>query len=159
MKKAVEKKIKAAADIVVVEKSEPKPIKRSAGKKLALDNAANARSTAKIFGAKALIGTAKQKSWGESLRKSFIENVEREDVLNAVLQNSIAQSSNFWIELRDCEHEDIAKVLLFELHHKQFAIQAQEVRFTKKLIDDYGRENRFVADKIEQVSRKYGVEL
>lgn len=66
------------------------------------------RKVAKFIGLKALKGTAKQKSWGESIRKQFIEIIsdssENSDDINDIYHVLTSQSfekADFWIERRD----------------------------------------------------------
>lgn len=80
--------------------------KQIQGEKKALANAKNARQDSKLFGGKALTGSPKQKSWGETLRKAFLSKVTVEQAEQAV-NAPIAQTAKFWIETEKCTPADI----------------------------------------------------
>lgn len=73
-----------------------------------LNNAKRKRQEAKSVGLKALSGTAKQKSWGETIRKQLIDNINtsstvaKEDgiAVYELLTSSIFKSAVFWIDQR-----------------------------------------------------------
>lgn len=172
MKKAVEKKINdslakievAAKEVEVVKvsqevKAEQKKSIRSDRDQYALDKAAEHRATAKLLGASALSGSPKQKAWAEQIRTCFIEETESELVLHEIINNTKAQHSDFWISLRDCDYNDIVKVLAGVLNYDRFKAQASYIRACKESIEKYGRENRSVAFQINDVKERYGVEL
>lgn len=97
--------------------------------------------------------------WAEKIRKVFIEKTESELVLHEVINNPKAQHSNFWISLRDCDYNDIVKVLAGVLNYDKFKAQASYIRACKESIEKYGRENRSVAFQIDDIKERYGVEL
>lgn len=161
LKKVAEKKIKNNLDSFVADepKPEPTPIKRSAGKQKALDNAADARSTAKLFGAKALTGSAKQKSWGEALRKAFIERVQNEAVLDAMLTNNDAQKAKFWIETRELGHQMITDILLGAESYSKAIEKSEAISRVKKIIKGHGSSSSYAQAKVRELNSKYGVSL
>lgn len=68
-----------------------------------LDNAKKQRTTAKFFGLKALKGSAKQKSWGETIRKELIEklNASHKDAVIELLASQLFQDAGWWIDRRN----------------------------------------------------------
>lgn len=178
MKKAIEKKILAAIEaqevqeveavateeVVLVEatqeaKAAPKKVMRNEREQYALNKAAEYRATAKLLGAQALTGSPKQKIWAEKLRKAFIEKTESEDVLYAVINNKKAQTSDFWIKLRDCNYEDIVKVLFGKVGFDGFMAQVIAVRYTKEAVDRWGKDNDMVKVRVRDIKNRFGVEL
>ena len=178
MKKAVEKKILATIEaqevqevevvateeVVLVEatqeaKAAPKKVMRNEREQYALNKAAEYRATAKLLGAQALTGSPKQKIWAEKLRKAFIEKTESEDVLYAVINNKKAQTSDFWIKLRDCNYEDIAKVLFGKIGFDRFMVQVMAVRYAKDAVDRWGKDNDMVKIRMRDIKNRFGVEL
>lgn len=177
IKKAVEKKIlatiaaqevevEAVEEVVVVEVAQEVKVIESAPKKViserdqhALNEASKHRATAKLLGAKSLAGSAKQKAWAEQIRKEFIEKTDSELVLGAVINNTKAQGCEFWIELRDCDYDDIVKVLVGVLNYDRFKAQALAVRGAKDSLKRYGRNNRMVRFQLMELKERYGVEL
>lgn len=94
------------------------------------------RKAAKALGGKALKGTAKQKSWAEEIRKSFLTKVNTEQA-DLVLNADIAQSAKFWIETRTASTNQIIDViknpntyddLIKELKEKEREAKLAEVR-------------------------------
>lgn len=79
---------------------------RAKSKKASLKKASVSRQDSKIFGGKALSGSAKQKSCGETLRKAFLSKVTVEQAEQAV-NAPIAQTAKFWIETEKCTPADI----------------------------------------------------
>lgn len=88
------------------------------------------------MGGKALKGTAKQKSWAEEIRKSFLTKVNTEQA-DLVLNADIAQSAKFWIETRTASTNQIIDViknpntyddLIKELKEKEREAKLAEVR-------------------------------
>lgn len=67
-----------------------------------LDNAKKQRETAKFFGLKALKGSAKQKSWGETIRKQCIEklNAAHKSAVIELLASELFQNASWWIDRR-----------------------------------------------------------
>ena len=68
-----------------------------------LDNAKKQRTTAKFFGLKALKGSAKQKSWGETIRKELIEklNASQKDAVIELLASPLFADAGWWIDRRN----------------------------------------------------------
>jgi hypothetical protein len=68
-----------------------------------LDNAKKQRSTAKFFGLKALKGSAKQKSLGETIRKELIEklNNTHKDAVIELLASALFADAGWWIDRRN----------------------------------------------------------
>ena len=175
MKKAIEKKILAAIEVQEVEvvateevvlveatqeaKAAPKKVMRNEREQYALNKAAEYRATAKLLGAQALTGSPKQKIWAEKLRKAFIEKTESEDVLYAVINNKKAQTSDFWIKLRDCDYDDIVKVLFGDIGFDGFMAQVIAVRYTKEAVDRWGKDNDMVKVRVRDIKNRFGVEL
>lgn len=178
LRKAVEKKILATIEaqeveevvieeVAVVEvaqevkivKPAPKKVVRNEREQYELNKAAEYRATAKLLGAQALTGSPKQKIWAEKLRKAFIEKTESEDVLYAVINNKKAQTSDFWIKLRDCNYEDIAKVLFGKIGFDRFMVQVMAVRYAKEAVDRWGKDNDMVKIRMRDIKNRFGVEL
>lgn len=178
MKKAIEKKVLAAIEVqevqevevvateevVLVEatqeaKAAPKKVMRNEREQYALNKAAEYRATAKLLGAQALTGSPKQKIWAEKLRKAFIEKTESEGVLYEVINNKKAQTSDFWIKLRDCNYEDIVKVLFGDIGFDGFMAQVIAVRYTKEAVDRWGKDNDMVKVRVRDIKNRFGVEL
>ena len=61
----------------------------------------NARSIAKKFGGKALIGTAKQKEWAEKIRAEVLLHVTEDQASLLCSAVSVTGHSKFWIDNRD----------------------------------------------------------
>ena len=67
------------------------------------------RHEANLVGLKALTGSAKQKSWGEIIRKQFIDNIAKSSIITheesiavyVMLTSSIFKSAAYWIEQRN----------------------------------------------------------
>jgi hypothetical protein len=75
---------------------------RSAGDARSLEKAKAARLLAKQKGGKALKGSPKQKSWGESIREEALKKTSLSDVLiQYLLTGDRFQFASFWIEERD----------------------------------------------------------
>lgn len=64
------------------------------------DAALEARAVAKMFGGKALKGTAKQKEWAEKIRAEAVRQMPEKQALLACDPKSILNHSKFWIENR-----------------------------------------------------------
>lgn len=79
------------------------------GHKKNLDDAKKLREKARTVGLKALIGSPKQKLWGEVIRKQFLDSlavsttVAEEDVLSVynILGSVRFKKATFWIEQRN----------------------------------------------------------
>lgn len=71
--------------------------------KISLDKAKNSRKLAKFFGGKALKGSAKQKSWGESIRNTILESNDLtfEQKEKLVVIGGFTQNASFWIDNRN----------------------------------------------------------
>lgn len=72
---------------------------------ISLEKAKTARKLAKFYGGSALTGTAKQKSWGESIREKIVKEspLSDEDKGKLVTIGGFTQSASFWIENRDVD--------------------------------------------------------
>lgn len=78
----------------------------------ALINAVKNREDAKKIGAKALRGSVKQKSWGETLRKGFLAKTKNKAAIQAVINDHFANTAKFWIETRGLSVAEIEEVLV-----------------------------------------------
>ena len=95
-----------------------------------LDNAKKQRQIAKFIGLKALKGTAKQKSWAETIRKELIEKISKIDSKEthkvfAILSAGVFMTADFWINRRniiDQVQSDLYKAV--ELKDKANAMHA-----------------------------------
>lgn len=110
--------------------------KRSNTDDIALKRAAKSRKAAKLLGAKALKGSAKQKAWGEQLRSKFLAFAENEKALEMVISSAITQTAKFWIETRDVENNDleVAFINLVEATAKANEIGAGNEGYDDQLI-------------------------
>lgn len=77
--------------------------RQEAARKISLDKAKEARKLAKFYGGKALTGSAKQKSWGESIRNdvlasSALSDEEKEKLLQV---GGFTQTAGWWIDNKD----------------------------------------------------------
>ena len=82
-----------------------------------LENAKKQRTTAKFFGLKALKGSAKQKSWGETLRKECIEklNAQHKSAVIELLTSELFQNASWWIDRRNAIQQvacDLEKAMI-----------------------------------------------
>ena len=154
---AVEVVAEVTQDVKIVKSSPKKAI--SEREQYALDKAAKHRATAKMLGAKSLTGSPKQKAWAEQIRKEFIEQTDSELVMYEVLNNAKAQRSDFWISLRECDYDDIVKVLAGILNYDKFKVQATTVRWAKEALERHGRNNSSVSFRLLELKKRYGVEL
>lgn len=84
-------------------------ITRTKAEQKSLDNAKKQRAASTALGGKALTGSAKQKSWGETLRKDFLSKATPEQA-EFILAAKTAQSAKFWIESRDLSVSEILKL-------------------------------------------------
>ena len=73
--------------------------KSSSKNSYSLNKAKEARKTASSNGLKALTGSDKQKSWGESIRKDFLASVSQEAIY--LLASSYFAKASFWIDNRN----------------------------------------------------------
>lgn len=60
-----------------------------------------ARNVAKMFGGKALKGTARQKEWAEKIRAAKITCMSEKNAIMACDPTGLMVSAKFWIENRD----------------------------------------------------------
>lgn len=77
--------------------------KQEAARQISLNKAKEARKLAKFYGGKALTGSAKQKSWGESIRNdvlasSALTDEQKETLLQA---GGFTQTAGWWIDNKD----------------------------------------------------------
>lgn len=84
-------------------------ITRTKAEQKSLDNAKKQRAASTALGGNALTGSAKQKSWGETLRKDFLSKATPEQA-EFILAEKTAQSAKFWIESRDLSVSEILKL-------------------------------------------------
>lgn len=134
-------------------KSKPKKTrqKRSPGKQKALDNAARSRGAAKIFGLKALTGSARQKSWGEAMRKVFLEKVSDESVLTLMKANNDATKAKFWIETRSGTFAEIIECLTTGSNYDYLCDKSEVLSaYERKGVDSY-----FFKSKKQEFEKKY----
>jgi len=66
--------------------------------------AAGISMEAKTLGCKTLTGTPKQKGWGESIRKSFIENAQDIKSVRPLIVSRHLSSAKSWIDSRNNEN-------------------------------------------------------
>lgn len=100
---------KSSSNVDICSKCSTSTGQKMPGEQKSLDNAKNMRQEAKSIGLKALVGSAKQKSWGETIRKQLIDNIKISSIVsqengNAVyelLTSSLFQSAAFWIDQRN----------------------------------------------------------
>lgn len=104
-------------------------------------NAQTARDTAKLFGGKALKGSAKQKEWAEKIRVEKMKEMTADQIAE-VLNVEIAGHSKFWIESRSQTGAKIAefiialKGLYFAASVYHNSLQQKEV-ITEKMINGF----------------------
>lgn len=134
---------------------------KGAGRKLpgtqkSLDDAKLIRQLATSIGLKALIGSAKQKSWGESIRKKLIENLSKSLTVSkvdctsiyAILTSPIFKFAKFWINWRNNLielQEDLIKAV--QLKDKANFMHANE--------DSNSAEYQVVADQYHAIIAKF----
>ena len=99
---------------------------------IALDNAKKARQTASFVGLKALTGSAKQKNWGEVIRKTFIESLNDDRAIHFLTAATFAKAA-FWIDNRDSlqQLQDNIKSAI-NLKEKANALNAQGLAHTEE---------------------------
>lgn len=71
--------------------------------------AQDARTVAKMFGGKALKGTAKQKEWAEKIRAEALRGMTIEQAEMAAEPNGLLTNSKFWIENRTRNGREIGE--------------------------------------------------
>lgn len=81
-------------------------------RKESIKKAAEARKTAHLYGGKALTGSVKQKSWGESIRKTFLERVCDKEVIEVALNNPKFGKASFWIDNRNLKVDEMINLIL-----------------------------------------------
>lgn len=87
------------------------PTKASKANPKAIATAQTHRAVAKSKGAKALKGTAKQKAWGEQIRKEFLEAITDDKAVSVATQSEITATAKFWIETRHIGIQKLAKAM------------------------------------------------
>jgi hypothetical protein len=87
------------------EAAAPKPIKKPTNKPS--PKAQSARATAKLFGGRALKGTAKQKEWGEKIREEKIKGMTEAQAELACDPSGLLASAKLWIENREKSAREI----------------------------------------------------
>ena len=78
----------------------PKQAKQAKPRAKASSATQEARNVAKMFGGKALKGTAKQKDWAEQIRADFLKRISEEDATSIVTGGSFLDTAEFWIDNR-----------------------------------------------------------
>lgn len=95
------------------------------------------RTSAKDIGAKALKGTPKQKKWGESLRRDFINNASNVDSVKVLICSASLETAKFWIENRvnDNLEADLVEILTITnmLNSGQIANADRRMQLIEKL--------------------------
>lgn len=79
-------------------KSAPRPLSQKARE---------ARHSAKFFGGKALLGSAKQKEWGEKIRSEKLGGMSEDQAVFACAPDGLGKHSKFWIENRERSSREI----------------------------------------------------
>ena len=100
---------------------------RAKSKKASLKKAPVSRQDSKIFGGKALSGSAKQKSCGESLRKDFLSRLNNFEEAELVVTAEIAQNAKFWIESRFCSPADILACINGEMEKEALFYKSKQL--------------------------------
>lgn len=105
------------------------------------------RKVSKFIGLKALKGTEKQKSWGESIRKQFIEIIgesseNSDDITDIyhVLTSQTFEKADFWIDRRD----DLQKF-------KKSLVKAVQLRRKANSMDQGTEEYKLVSNEYHAV--------
>lgn len=99
------------------------------------EKAAAARASAKLFGGKALKGTAKQKEWAEKIRAEKLLGMTQEQAEMACDPKGLLTNSKFWIENRMKSAKEIGN---FVMTQKALLKQAQTLR-QKNEADAYAK--------------------
>lgn len=87
-------------------------VEKPAWQEQSVKKAAEARKTAHLHGGKALTGSVKQKSWGEGIRKAFLERVSDKAVVEVALSKPEFGKAKFWIDNRNLRVDDLANIIL-----------------------------------------------
>lgn len=105
---------------------------RTPGHRKALDNAKKSRKSASLVGLKALSGSAKQKSWGEAVRKTFIESLNDDRTISFLNAATFAKAQ-FWIDNRNSLQQLQDNIIsAIELKEKANALYAQGMVHTEE---------------------------
>ncbi len=91
--------------------------------------AVEARALAKLFGGKALTGTAKQKEWAEKIRAEKLAGMTDDQAVLACDSAGLGRSAHFWIEARNRTPNEIGK---FFITQKAMLARAKALRSAGK---------------------------
>lgn len=102
--------------------------------------AQDARAVAKLFGGRALKGTAKQKEWAEKIRATALQQMTPDQAEMAADPNGLLTSSKFWIENRQRAGKEIGAFVENQkalLKRYQSARIAQDAETVAALASEY----------------------
>ncbi len=95
--------------------------------------AMDARTVAKMFGGKALTGSAAQKEWGEKIRAEKIAGMTDDQAELACDPNGLGRSAHFWIENRTRAAHEIGQ---FFIEQKALLARAKALLARAKALRD-----------------------
>ncbi len=110
--------------------------------------ALSSRNVAKLFGGKALIGTAKQKEWAEKIRAEKLQEMTEEQATLACAPSGLGKAAKFWIENRGKKGAEIGG----------FFQTAKELREKFAQLEKGTEECRAVAEKYNSLTAAWGFE-
>lgn len=102
--------------------------------------AQDARAVAKLFGGRALTGTARQKEWAEKIRAEKLAKMSQDQAEMACDPNGLLTEAKFWIENRSASGAEIGA----------FVQEQKALLQLAKSLRDAGK-----ADKYAEVVKRY----
>lgn len=117
-------------------------------RKIVSAKAQDARSVAKMFGGKALTGTAKQKEWGEKIRAAALAGMNQDQAEMAADPDGLGRAAKFWIENRARSTSEIGA---FFMEQKALMRKAQSLKTAGK-VEEYAA----VAAQYNALTAKWG---
>ena len=110
--------------------------------------ALDSRAVAKIFGGKALSGTAKQKNWAEKIRAEKLVLMTKEQAELVCDKSGLLNNAKFWIEHRE---KGANEIIDFVIEQKRLLKLAKKLH-SENRAEEYAK----IASSYNELTEKWG---